>query len=86
MRWLGTSGRWVPTTDASGSCGRSTAGTLLGTVWSPGPYTARAISQYGFHGTPPPPDAFIDTLVAIAEDDAPRDGVVEGREWRDADD
>ncbi len=61
------------------------SGNAAGTVWSPGPYTARAISQHGFHGEPPPPDAFIDTLVAIAEGDA-RDGVVEGREWRDADD
>lgn len=31
-----------------------------------------------------PPDAFV-VLVAIAEDDA-RDGVVERREWHDADD
>ncbi len=61
------------------------SGNAAGTVWSPGPYTARTISQYGFHGTPPPPDAFIDSLVAIAEDDE-RDGVVEHREWRDADD
>jgi hypothetical protein len=61
------------------------SGNAAGSVWSPGPYTARAISQYGFHGEPPPPDAFIGTLVAVAEDDE-RDGVVEHREWRDADD
>jgi hypothetical protein len=59
------------------------SGSAAGTVWSPGPHTARAISQYGFHGEPPP-DAFIDRLVAIAEDDA-RDGVVERREWHEAD-
>ncbi len=46
------------------------SGSAAGTVWSPGPYTARAIYQYGFHGTPPPPDAFMDTLASIAEDDA----------------
>ena len=41
------------------------SGSAAGTVWSPGPHTARAISQYGFHGEPPPPDAFIDSLVAM---------------------
>jgi hypothetical protein len=56
-----------------------------GTVWSPGPYTAQVIAEYGFHGKPMPTDAFLDDLIAVAEGDA-RDMLGERSEWRDTDD